>query len=294
MSNRPLNPEELEGIRRLLDGEPPPPELSGEAASLAEALDALALVLTQAGRAALPAVPASLRARVRALAAEALVPRAPWWRRALLSIQTPAGRWAVAGAAAAIVLALGVSWRAATAPIGRVDFTADRVTVAGVSHHGEARVALHRGDRVATSALSGGMITLGEGTRVALDAGTELELASADEIRLVQGRLFLRVSQAPGLVVRVGETSIRDIGTVFGVDLTSGRARIDVTEGAVEIRGGGQVTQAAAGQFVDLGQSLLTPLPRPGGEVLPGWVMQVLEAERRARLEEFVPSAGGL
>lgn len=78
---------------------------------------------------------------------------------------------------------------------------------------------------------------LPDGTRVALNGGTRLELDRADprKIRLARGEARFEVVHKPGdpFVVSAGDARLHDIGTVFDVTRDGAMVRVAVAEGAV-------------------------------------------------------------
>jgi len=105
--------------------------------------------------------------------------------------------------------------------------------------------------------------TAHEGTVVALDSRSSLTM----QLRLRSRDLYLNAGQAVldvaanwrPLRVHVGDTVIRDIGTVFRVRRQGDAAQVAVLEGRVEVSGPSGRAELDAGQALDLGT--LRPLP---------------------------------
>ncbi len=105
--------------------------------------------------------------------------------------------------------------------------------------------------------------TAHDGTVVALDSRSsltmQLRLRSRD-LRLNAGQAVLDVAAHwRPLRVRVGDTVIRDIGTVFRVRRDDGGAQVAVLEGRVQVSNPDGRAELGAGQAMDLGT--LRPLP---------------------------------
>jgi transmembrane sensor len=110
------------------------------------------------------------------------------------------------------------------------------------------------GTVVATAAGEHRTITLADGSSVALNGNSRLWLASAGgrEAELLRGEAMFNIRhnlQRP-FVVRLGEDRIQDLGTVFNVVRDQHIVKVEVAEGAVRYRRGGNGLQLKAGQTV--------------------------------------------
>lgn len=105
--------------------------------------------------------------------------------------------------------------------------------------------------------------TAHDGTVVALDSRSSLTMRlrlRSRELRLNAGQAVLDVAANwRPLRVHVGDTVIRDIGTVFRVRREGDAAQVAVLEGRVEVSGPSGRAELGAGQSLDLGT--LRPLP---------------------------------
>jgi transmembrane sensor len=105
--------------------------------------------------------------------------------------------------------------------------------------------------------------TAHDGTVVALDSRSSLTMRlrlRSRELRLNAGQAVLDVAANwRPLRVHVGDTVIRDIGTVFRVRREGDAGQVAVLEGRVEVSGPSGRAELGAGQSLDLGT--LRPLP---------------------------------
>ena len=86
-------------------------------------------------------------------------------------------------------------------------------------------------------------LTLADGTEVALDGGTRLAMDRRHPraATLESGRALFEVvhDERRPFVVRAGDATLTDLGTVFDVTLLQDGARVAVSEGAVRVDAGG-------------------------------------------------------
>lgn len=106
--------------------------------------------------------------------------------------------------------------------------------------------------RFATATAEHCVVTLADGTTIALNAESAIDLidGKAPRIDLLRGDLFIAVRnhEADRLEVRVAGATLRDIGTRFSVAATGAGAAVAVAEGMVELRVGKRVQVVHAGQ----------------------------------------------
>jgi ferric-dicitrate binding protein FerR (iron transport regulator) len=95
-----------------------------------------------------------------------------------------------------------------------------------------------------TASLAWGKATL------RLDGGTRVRIASASELTLDRGAIYVD-SNHTGVVVHTPIGSVRDIGTQFEVRLAADRMRVRVREGRVDLQHGGATHSAEAGVELD-------------------------------------------
>jgi len=139
-------------------------------------------------------------------------------------------------------------------------------------------------------------IRLGDGTEVALNTATALDLGRAGErrlLRLRQGEIAVRTDFAGSaprpLLVDSAHARFEPLGTHFLVRGEATRSRLVVARGAVAVRAHGLDARPAvvrAGEDVEVGPAGLSPT-RPDGIDPFGWTAGVLAA-RDARLGAVV------
>ncbi|MGO9199050.1 MAG: LamG-like jellyroll fold domain-containing protein [Limisphaerales bacterium] len=77
------------------------------------------------------------------------------------------------------------------------------------------------------------------GARVVIEGPTELQLISPTEAVCPAGRLLAEVPPpARGFRLKTAQLNLVDLGTAFGIDVTSGRTEVHVFEGKVEFSAG--------------------------------------------------------
>jgi hypothetical protein len=97
-----------------------------------------------------------------------------------------------------------------------------------------AHAALAAGTRLRTGQNGYAVIQLDTGSQLRVDAQTELQLAAASQVRLIQGRVYLESGPkgaAPVIHTPLGQ--VRDIGTQFETQLRAAVLRVRVRSGAV-------------------------------------------------------------
>lgn len=87
-------------------------------------------------------------------------------------------------------------------------------------------------------------------TTLRLDGGTRIRIASATELTLDRGAVYVD-SNHSGVVIHTPIGSVRDIGTQFEVRLAADRMRVRVREGRVDLQHGGATHSAEAGVELD-------------------------------------------
>lgn len=95
-----------------------------------------------------------------------------------------------------------------------------------------------------TASLAWGKATL------RLDGGTRVRVASATELTLERGAVYVDSNES-GVLVRTPMGNVRDVGTQFEVRLTPDRMRVRVREGRVDLQHGGTMHSATAGTELD-------------------------------------------
>jgi ferric-dicitrate binding protein FerR (iron transport regulator) len=113
-----------------------------------------------------------------------------------------------------------------------------------------------------TASLAWGKATL------RLDGGTRVRIASATELTLDRGAVYVD-SNHSAVLIRTPIGSVRDIGTQFEVRLAEDRMRVRVREGRVDLQHGGATHSAEAGVELDadaLGGVTQHSIARSGAE----------------------------
>lgn len=163
--------------------------------------------------------------------------KAVWRRRA----------WSALGAAAAVVVLLAVLQKNAS------------VTAPVVPAVAASRAAIR---------------TLEDGSKVALNAGAEIEVSFSPEtrrLRLIRGEALFTVKKdaARPFVVMAGTVEVRAIGTEFSVRHAADAINVLVTEGRVavdpEIRGDSAATPASSLIYAVAGHHIVVPAGAAGG-----------------------------
>ncbi|MCK4998886.1 MAG: FecR domain-containing protein [Anaerohalosphaera sp.] len=118
-----------------------------------------------------------------------------------------------------------------------------------------------RGDvlRQGTLTLTSGIIeiTFDKGARVILEAPAKIELIDTNKIFLIEGKLAAKVPpEAYGFTVATHNALIRDVGTEFGVIITSKGMETHVFDGAVEFYSGSDSDTSKKGSLLYAGQAL--------------------------------------
>ena len=143
-------------------------------------------------------------------------------------------------------------------------------------------------------------IILPDGSAVILDRGAKMEVAfnhSERRIRLVAGRGRFTVAHDAEhpFTVDAGDASVVAHGTMFDVELGSGRVGVALLQGSVEVRShsggrnGNPRVDLTAGQGVELVKGDISP-PRPIGQIERQWPNDMLElngVDLAAAVESF-------
>lgn len=143
-------------------------------------------------------------------------------------------------------------------------------------------------------------VTLADGTRVDLDAGSALSLAFSDSIREVsldRGRALFTVAKDPARPFRVAAGPGRStaLGTQFVVHRWADEVTVAVTESAVSVAapgaGGTAEARVAAGEQVSYGPAGLGAVRKADGQVETAWRRGKLVFEDRP-LRQVVAELG--
>jgi len=183
--------------------------------------------------------------------------RAEWSRRYGTGEKRgrPSRSW-LSLAAAVLAAAVGIVWwvRSRPAPIVPTVATVERVTGSARWKTGSAVAA---GSELDTAGRPPGRLTLRMrgGASVRLDAETHVRLASATEVELVHGAVYVDTGVAPqraeDVAVRAGDALFRPAGTQFQVRVGGKDSKLQVREGRVAmVRGNGSVVAGAGEEIV--------------------------------------------
>lgn len=139
-------------------------------------------------------------------------------------------RWGLLAAGLALVLVPAAFW------FGRAGLTshAPPTTLAVETRAGERRA-----------------LRLADGTRIVISGATRLSIdPAARRAQLDVGQATFAVAHDPArrFVVRMGDATITDVGTVFDLRRRDGRSTVAVAEGEVRVDGVGAPVELAAGQ----------------------------------------------
>lgn len=103
------------------------------------------------------------------------------------------------------------------------------------------------------------------GARLVLEGPAEVQLVSPGEVVCLGGRLVAEVPPpAKGFRVRTPRLNVTDLGTVFGIEVTTGRTELHVFKGMVEFQSPASLTQERVpeGQgAIAEGESLARSIP---------------------------------
>jgi len=183
----------------------------------------------------------------------------------------PVPRWAMAAAAAVVVAVSGFVARDTLLPNRVMAHVAD---VDGALYHVDGRdgmtplaadAAVHPRQRVRTARDGGAVLELADGSRVEMDARSEIALVSAwngTTVRLLRGNVIVQAAEQKGgrLYVATEDARAAVKGTIFSVRSGTSGSRVSVIEGAVDVTHGGERTLLRPGQQVSTRDGL-TPVP---------------------------------
>ena len=151
--------------------------------------------------------------------------------RPVASLRRPGPpRWGLLAASLVLVLVLGAVW------IGRAKLTdgAPSTTIAVTTRDGERRE-----------------VRLADGTQVVVAGATRLSIdPAARRAQLDEGEATFSVAHDPArrFVVRLGDATVTDVGTVFDLRRRDGRSVVAVAQGEVRVDGVGAPVEVTAGR----------------------------------------------
>ncbi|NQU42646.1 FecR domain-containing protein [bacterium] len=211
-------------------------------------------------------------------------------------ISLPSPQWWLSAAAVLAVVLIGAWWLTQEPPVGQLDYGAGRVQVSSYqgteSLEGRGELDYPRSSELRTGEDTMGTFSIGEEVRGALGTATTLAVLDGNQVQLKEGKVWLRVTPGgAGFTVLSPNGLIQVTGTSFGVAMNDRYTQVEVVEGTVKISQGNSQVAVGAGQEIVCYPSVLSaPNPRLDGTELPEWVAQLLEAEKIAQHEKFVPS----
>jgi len=210
--------------------------------------DAIAALVRLAGRR--PPVPEEVAARVRAAVHD------EWMETMGRRKRT---RWIGSAAAVAAVAITAVVMQRTTptsTPVvipRSVVATVQTITGGAIAGDGAARhlldsgASILAGDSIETAGNAAASISWG-GATLRLDSGTRIRIASARELDLQRGAVYVASEAAKnGVIVNTPLGAVHDIGTQFEVRLINDAMRVRVREGRVDLLQGNVSHTATAG-----------------------------------------------
>lgn len=227
------------------------------------------------------------------------------------------GKGGIAALAAAVVLAIAVGWWWTATRFGGLEQDEGRLgagePVARIVEAWDAPEPLEGRTLVAGTAVETGdgagslarrlALRLGSGTDVRLDTGSRLRLASAAEVELERGAIYVDAGSGSGshLAVRTPFGVVRDVGTRFQVRLDDGEApmSVRVRDGRVAVERAGVSRVAAAGEAIVVREDgTMERYPAPGHGPAWGWATATaprfeLEGRTLAQLLDWVSRETG-
>jgi len=123
-------------------------------------------------------------------------------------------------------------------------------------------------------------IALADGSEIALNGGTQIELDRENErmARLVSGeaRFAIKHDDSAPFMVRSGDSRLVDIGTVFNVVSAGGELEVAVAEGAVRYEGPERQVRLDAGQALTAGPGGTVAVTRQSPDAVGSWARGML------------------
>jgi len=182
--------------------------------------------------------------------------------RSMLQERQRKRRFVTFGIAATAVLAvgvavLGVRYLAPTAPIQVAQITRidGHLLVRPESHTArEIAVSQHvfSGETIQTDDRSRAALKFGDAVSVRLDHDTIVKIASADELVLTAGALYVdsQAQHPQELMIRTDAGSVRHVGTQYQVRTHAEEMEVSVREGRVEIANAAGTSSGVAGERI--------------------------------------------
>jgi len=131
------------------------------------------------------------------------------------------------------------------------------------------------GYEVATAQGEHRTVRLADGSSVALNGNSRLWIAGTDarEAELLRGEALFNIRHNPQrpFVVRLGDDRIQDVGTRFNVIRDRQILKVEVAEGAISYRRGGNGLQLTAGQTMDVSPAGDAIVGRKSPSAIASW-----------------------
>jgi transmembrane sensor len=148
---------------------------------------------------------------------------------------------AIAAIAAALILAIGLTWH------GAGNLFVGREAAVAPAHY-----ATNIGERAT--------LTLADNSTLTLDSGSRIDVTMAKhrrDIRLVRGEAYFAVAHDASrpFVVSVGDETVTALGTEFDILAHVDGMRVVLVKGSVATVAGGVTTRLSPGQMIDTGRS---------------------------------------
>jgi ferric-dicitrate binding protein FerR (iron transport regulator) len=221
-------------------------------------------------------------------------------------------RWIGSAAAVAAVAVIAVVLQRTTsttttpAPRGVVA-TVQTIAGGAIAGDGAARhlldsgASILAGDSIETAGSAAASLSWG-GATLRLDGGTRVRMASARELDLQRGAVYIASDHpsANGVVIKTPLGAVHDIGTQFEVRLDGGQMRIRVREGRIDLRQGTASHLASAGVELNAdAHGAITQRSIPGNGADWDWVVRAappirLDGRTLADVVNFVTHEQGV
>ena len=181
-----------------------------------------------------------------------LVAHTPAPEQRLIHRAMPRRHWALLAASMALILIPAGIW------LGR----------AGLSDAPSTIVA------IATKAGERRNLLLSDGTRIVVAGATRLSIdPSAGRAQLEEGQATFHVSHDPTrrFVVRLGDATVTDVGTIFELRRRDGRSVVAVAQGEVRVDGIGEPIELTAGRRLRFAGTSAPQIDAIGPGAVTGW-----------------------
>lgn len=177
--------------------------------------------------------------------------------------------------------------------IGTFDYVSGNVIAsAGAPLATGAGKPVERGAGVQTARDAESVLTLEDGTEVLVGSLTHLVLEGPRHVRVERGRAYFDIPKGGGgFKVRVPRGEVAVLGTAFEVRVEPDETVVTVTDGVVQLSGGGASVKAPAGNEGILARGS-APKLRPVRSLQPTerWVSSIRKRRNIEELKTYYPS----